>query len=115
MSIIGDIARNALRGARASLGTDGQSDEIKIDGGEPWKVTRNEERRGRDFELGGQQVNITLAVVGETYDFDQAYQSAVNTYLGQLATMNGNTYRIADIEKGEVFTTLALVGEEEPA
>lgn len=97
------------------LGTDDRSDTLKIGTGEKWQVTRAETRTGRDYELGGQQVEILLTVVGDSDAFVERYPNAAQTYLGRTCTLNTTTYRVANIEAGEAFTLIELAGEEEAA
>lgn len=109
MSTLADVAAGALRFARESLGTSG-SDSLSIDGGAPWLVTRAEERHSRDFEVGGQNVESELVVVGESSEFLTLYSSPPADYLGKSATLGGNSYRVSEINRGEIFTELSLAG-----
>jgi len=115
VSTLADVAAGALRFARESLGTSG-SDSLSIDGGAPWLVTRAEERHSRDFvllKIGGQKVFAELVVVGESAEFMAAYPEFPADYLGKSATMGGNSYRVSEISRGEVFTEVSLAGAQE--
>ena len=113
MSILGNIAKAALAGPRAMLGADGESDTLSIASGEEWKVTRAEARTGRDYELGGQQIEVTQTAVGETAEFAERYSGTDQSYLGKTAVIGDDTFRIAYINRGEAFTEIGLAGEED--
>ena len=113
MSSLGDIAKAALRPARAMLGPSGVSSWLTIASGERWEGTKAEERRGRDYVTGGQQEEVTHTFVGETAAFELLYSSASKEYLGKAASVDGTSYTISAINKGEVFTEIELIGEEE--
>lgn len=113
MSIYGKIMQNAFSQHAGNFGANDRADKLKIDGGEAWNVVRAEERTGREYEIGGQQVEVTQTATGRTDEFNERYTGTRQDYLGKTATMGGNTYRIADIEHGEGFTTISLTGSEE--
>ena len=112
MSTLSTLAAGALRPARESLGHQG-ADSLTIDGGAGWLVTRAEARHERDFEMGGQKVQVDLMVVGETSEFLALYSSAPAEYLGKAAALGGDSYRISTINLGEIFTEITLVGPQE--
>ena len=41
------------------------------------------------------------------------YPGDLQGYLGKVATLDGKSRRIAEIEKGEAFTTITVSGSEE--
>ena len=95
------------------LGPNGQPSELTIDSGAVWQGTKDEERTTRDYMAGGQEVEITQRITGSSADFNVRYPEGSQTYLGKIATLDGNSRRIAEIERGEAFTTITLSGSEE--
>ena len=112
MSALSTLAAGALRPARESLGHQG-ADSLTIDGGAAWLVTRAEARHERQFQLGGQDVQVDLVVVGETSEFLALYSAAPAEYVGKAAALGGNSYRVGSFTVGEIFTEIALVGPQE--
>lgn len=115
MSTLGDIAKGALSPVRKILGPSGASSWLTIASGERWEGVKSEERRTRDYIEGGQQQEVTHTFVGETDAFELLYTSASKEYLGKAASIDGVAYTVAGINKGEVFTEIELVGDEEAA
>ena len=113
MSILGRIAVNALRPMATILGPDGQPSELVIDSGAVWQGTVDEERTTRDYMEGGQEVEITQRITGSSAEFNVSYPDDSQTYLGKTATVDGKSRRIAEIERGEAFTTITVSGSEE--
>lgn len=113
MSTLGNIAAAALRPFAKVLGPNGQPSELVIGSGPVWQGTVDEERTTRDYMDGGQEIGIAQRIVGATAEFSVRYPEDSQTYLGKTATLDGKSRRIADIEKGEVFTTIAVSGIEE--
>jgi hypothetical protein len=113
MSTLGQLAVKALRNARAVLGASGEADILAINSGPSIKTTRAEASTGRDYEDGGQQVEVTQSAVVESAEFNRLYPSASKEYLGKDATIGDDNYTVSDIERGEAFTTIRLAGEEE--
>ena len=113
MSTLGRLAVAALKPAASLLGPDGQPSELAIDAGPVWQGTIDEERTTRDYMEGGQEVEITQQITGPTADFDVRYPNPSQTYLGKLATLNGKARRVAEIARGEAFTTITVSGSEE--
>ena len=95
------------------LGPNGQPSELAIDSGAVWQGTVDEERTTRDYMEGGQDVEITQRITGSSADFNVRYPDDSQTYLGKTATLDGKSRRIAEIERGEAFTTITLSGSEE--
>ena len=112
MSTLADLAAGALRPARESLGHQG-ADSLSIDAGPGWLVTRAEAAHSRDFDIGGQKVEVDLLVVGESAEFQAVYSALPAEYLGKAATVGGRAYRVASINEGEIFTEIALAGPQE--
>ena len=113
MSILGTIATAALKPAAAMLGPNGAPSELTIDSGPIWQGTVDEERTAREYLEGGQEVEISQRITGATADFVALYPSDPQSYLGKVATLDGKSRRIAEIEKGEAFTTITVSGSEE--
>lgn len=95
------------------LGPNGQPSELAIDSGAVWQGTVDEERTTRDYMEGGQDVEITQRITGSSAEFNVRYPDDSQTYLGKTATLDGKSRRIAEIERGEAFTTITLSGSEE--
>tara|TARA_R110002020_G_scaffold16636_4_gene58744 strand:- start:595 stop:942 length:348 start_codon:yes stop_codon:yes gene_type:complete len=113
MSTLGEIAVAALRPAASLLGPNGQQSELVIDGGPMWQGTIDEERTTRDYMDGGQDVEITQQITGSTAEFDIRYPNPSQDYLGKLSSLDGNSRRVAEIIRGEAFTTITVNGSEE--
>jgi len=95
------------------LGPNGQPSELAIDSGAVWQGTVDEERTTRDYMEGGQEVEITQRITGSSAEFNVRYPDDSQTYLGKTATLDGKSRRIAEIERGEAFTTITMSGSEE--
>ena len=113
MSTLGRLAVAALKPAASVLGPNGEPSELIIDSGPMWQGTVNEERTTRDYMEGGQEVEISQQITGSTAEFDVRYPNASQTYLGKRASLDGKSRRIAEIERGEAFTTITVSGSEE--
>ncbi len=113
MSILGTIATAALKPAAAMLGPNGAPSELAIDSGPIWQGTVDEERTAREYLEGGQEVEISQRITGATAEFVALYPGDPQSYLGKVATLDGKSRRIAEIEKGEAFTTITVSGSEE--
>lgn len=113
MSSLGNIAVKALAPFAKLLGPSGEPSEFVIGSGEIWKGTISDERTSRDYMEGGYQVEITQSFVGSTAEFVAIYPDTSDAYEGKIATLDGKTRRIAEIERGEAFTTITLAGSEE--
>ena len=113
MSTLGKLAVAALKPAASILGPNGQPSELVIDSGEMWQGTVDEERTTRDYMDGGQQVEIIQQITGSTAEFEVKYPKNPDEYEGKLATLDGKSRRIAEIEKGEAFTTVTVNGSEQ--
>lgn len=110
MSILGDLAANPLGQAARLLGPDGEPSVLFIEGVGPWSGTKSEERTSRDYIEGGQQVQIEQTFVGLTSEFNEAFPSSSNAYLGKTATVDGESRSIAEITLGTVATTVHMEG-----
>jgi hypothetical protein len=113
MSSLGKLAAASLKPVFSQLGADDQTDQLKINSGEAWDVVRNEERTNRDYEFGGQQIDVDFSAVGSATEFAERYTGTPQSYLGKTATMNGKTYTVAGISTGEAFIEVGLNHEEQ--
>lgn len=113
MSTLGDIAKGTLAPVRKILGPSSASSWLTIASGGQWEGVKAEERRTRDYVEGGQQQDVTHTFVGETDAFELLYANPSKEYLGVAAIIDGDSYTVAGINKGEVFTEIELIGEEQ--
>jgi len=113
MSNLGKVAVQALKPAAVMLGPNGAPSKLAIDSGEVWQGTVDEERTAREYLEGGQEVEISQRITGATAEFVALYPSDPQSYLGKVATLDGKSRRIAEIEKGQAFTTITVSGSEE--
>ena len=62
---------------------------------------------------GGQQEEIRQTFVGSSEEFLEIYSSNPREYIGQIATLDGESFRVSEVNVGEAFTEVALEGEHE--
>ena len=113
VSTLGDIATAALKGPASLLGPNGGTSLLSINSGEEWLGTKAEAQHGRDYIDGGQQAEIRQTFVGSSEEFLEIYSSNPREYIGQIATLDGESFRVAEVNVGEAFTEVVLEGEHE--
>jgi len=109
MSNLSRFARTGQAKAAVVIGTE----EISIDSGPLLGCVWSEERTSRDYELGGQQVEIVYVGTVSSEVFRARYPNDPQTYVGKDATKNTRTYTVGDLDVGAVTTVITLRGEHE--
>ena len=109
MSLLSNFANTAYATASAVIGTE----SLAIDGGSSISAVQNQVRHARDFEDGGFAPDSALELVCARSAFSAAYASAGSAYVGKLATFDGATYRITDVEVGKHAVTLRVAHKED--
>jgi hypothetical protein len=108
MSIVGDFVKAASAAAMPAIGVE----TVAIDGGDSVNAVLNEINTIRDYDIGGHEPVRELRAVVKVVEFDLAYPSAANAYLGKSVAVRGITMVVAGINKGAEFVEIELADEE---
>ena len=109
MSLLSAFANGAFTATSTVIGTV----NFTIAGGSAVAAVKNEASHEREFEDGGFAPDRSLALVCNTTVFANAYSSAANAYVGNLASVGGVSYRIERVVTGGSTTTLELMHQED--
>jgi len=97
--------------ARFAIGQDG----IAISGGDVVMGVVSQIDSRREFTPGGFEEIESLDIAVSTDDFISSYNSPPIAYMGKIAEINGEKWRVSGISKGKFFTKIMLVSIEESA
>jgi hypothetical protein len=109
MSQLSDFNAGAFSTAKVIIGPV----PIVIDSGDPVDVIPGEARYNRASEMNGFQKSNSLRVVADAAEFIAAYPLAVENYNGKLCMVDSEQWRISDMERGESYVTIQLIGKDE--
>jgi hypothetical protein len=109
MSQLSDFNAGAYSAAKGIIGPV----SVVIGSGDPVDVIPGEARYSRASEMNGFQKSNSLRVVADTAEFIAVYPLEVKEYNGKLCTVDSEQWRIGDMERGESYVIIQLIGEDE--
>jgi hypothetical protein len=103
MSLVDDFLNAPADEVDALLGT-----ETMVVAGQTFEVVWNDDRKSYEGALGGLESDVQAVAVAQPGDVTNAH-----ALLQKRCTVNGKTFRIAEVAVGTVAVTFTLAGTNE--